>query len=163
MSGASNTTNWLPELREGRDGIPQIIRLVNQLRRRVIGSSPGMGVAWFSTAIGRGDILSSGTSGAEVIGLQFELPTAFPAFTINFAGFVADSASAGVFRIRLGGTRGVAAGGTVVATLNASAPGFVSASVNAPVTANLQTLVTMTLQSTVGHTAQFANGSVLLN
>lgn len=156
-------TTWLPEIHEGVDGMPQVIKLLNQLRRRVIGSAAGMGVAWFSTAIGRGDTLSSGTSGAEVIGLQFQLPTAFPAFNMNFAGEVADSGSGGVFRIRMGGSIGVAASGAIIATLNASAPGFVYATTTVPVTLNTATLITMTLQSTAGQTAKFSNGFVLGN
>lgn len=156
-------TNFLPELHEGRDGNREIIKLVNQLRRRLLGSSPGTGAAWFSTAIGRGDTLTSGTTGMEVIGLQFRLPTAFPQFTLNFAGEVADSASAGVFRVRLGGVSGSATSGTVVATLNASAPAFTYATTSVPITLNTQTLVTVTLQSTVGHTAQFREGFVLGN
>ena len=156
-------TAWLPEIHEGRDGLPQIIKLLNQLRRKLIGYAPGAGVAWFSTAIGRGDALSSGTSGAEVIGLQFQLPTAFPSFNLNFAGEVKDTASAGVFRVRLGGTLGVATSGTVVATLNASSTSYTYATVTVPISANLQTLVTMTLQSAVGQTASFANGFLLGN
>jgi antitoxin (DNA-binding transcriptional repressor) of toxin-antitoxin stability system len=156
-------TQWLPELHDGVDKMPQVIKLVNQLRRRVMGSAAGFGVAWWSTAIGRGDTLTSGTSGAEVIGLQFHLPTAFPQFTVNFAGEVKDSASAGVFRIRKGGTVGIAASGTVIATLNASSTGFVYATTSALVSLNTDTLITMTLQSTVGHTASFANGFVLGN
>lgn len=162
MSG-SNSTAWLPELREGRDGPSQIIRLVNQLRRRVIGTSPGSGVAWWSTAIGRGDTLSSGTSGAEVIGLQFQLPTVFPSFMLNFAGNVKDTGSDGVFRIRLGGTMGVATSGAIAAALHASSTSYAYATVSAPITANLQTLVTMTLQSTVGQSASFATGFALGN
>lgn len=156
-------TNWLPELHEGKDGEREIIKLVNQLRRRVIGYAPGSAAAWFSTAIGRGDTLTTPTDGSEVIGLQFRIPTAFPQFTMNFAGEVADSGSAGVFRIRLGGTSGVAASGAIVATLNAAAAGFVYATTSVPVTLNTQTLVTMTLQSTVGHKAQFREGFVLGN
>lgn len=156
-------TGWLPELNEAKDGKTELYKLVNQLRRRVIGSAAGMGVAWFSTAIGRGDTLTSGVSGAEVIGLQFQLPTAFPQFNMNFAGNVKDSASAGVFRIRLGGVMGVAASGTIVATLNASTTGYQYATTTVPVTLNTATLVTMTLQSAVGQTASFANGFCLGN
>lgn len=156
-------TNPPPELNVAKDGKEPLYKLVNWLRRRVAGYGPGLGSAWFSTAVGRGDTLTSGTSGAEVIGLQFELPTAFPAFTMNFAGNVKDTAGAGVFRVRLGGTLGVAAGGAVVATLNASTASYVYATVAAPVTANLQTLVTMTLQSAVGQTASFVGGFILGN
>lgn len=156
-------TVWLPELNVAKDGKEPLYKLVNQLRRRVIGSSMGSGVAWWSTAIGRGDSLSSGTTGAEVIGLTFQLPTVFPAFVMNFSGEVKDTGSAGVFRIRLGGTVGVATSGTVVATLNASTTSFVYATTSVSVTLNTATLVTMTLQSAVGKTATFANGFCLGN
>jgi antitoxin (DNA-binding transcriptional repressor) of toxin-antitoxin stability system len=150
-------------LNEARDGKTQEYKVINWLLRRVRGYAPGQAAAWWSTAIGRGDVLTSGTSGAEVIGLTFQLPTAFPSFNLNFAGEVKDSASGGVFRVRLGGTVGVATSGTVVATLTASSTSYVYATVTVPISANLQTLVTMTLQSTAGHTASFANGFLLGN
>lgn len=156
-------TNPPPELNVAKDGKEQAYKLINWLRRRVVGYAPGLGAAWFATAIGRGDGIPSRADGVELIGLQFHLAVAYPAFSLNFAGEVADSGSGGVFRIRLGGTWGVANSGTAVATLNASAPGFVYATTTVPITANLETLVTMTVQSTVGHTAQFRGGSVVGN
>ena len=152
-------------LKEYRSDEREVFTLVNALRRAFLQFTAGgaTGLALFSTPIGRGDVLSSGTGGAEVIGLSFQLPIVYTKFTLNFAGEVADSASAGIFRIRMGGTYGVATSGTVVATINASAPGFVYAATPANVTGNTSTLVQMTLQSTAGHTAQFREGFILGN
>lgn len=153
-------TNWLPALNEAKDGKREIVKLVNQLRRKLMGTSPGSGLALFSTAIGRGDVIRSLTDGNEVIGLSFQLPVVYSAFTISFSGEIADSGSGGIFRIRMGGTYGIASSGTVIATLNASAATFVVASVITPVTSNPATLLQMTVQSTVGNTAQFREGFV---
>jgi hypothetical protein len=160
---APNTTTWLPELREGRDGISQIIRLVNQLRRRVIGNSSGATAALFSTAIGRGDVLATTTAGTELVGLPFVLPVVYPSFTVNFSGVVEDTASNGIFRIRMGGTYGLA-DGTEIIRFTATSTGFTSrAATPVLVTGNTSTLVQMTLQSTVGNTARFKGGSLVFN
>src|SRR4051812_33230676 len=134
-------TNPPPELNEARDGKTQLFKLVNWLRRRVVGYAPGLGSAWWSTAIGRGDVLVSVTTGVEVIGLQLQLPTAFPSFMLNFSGEASDTAGTGVLRVRLGGTVGLA-DGTVSATINVTSTGFGNYSTSAPITGNLQTLVT---------------------
>lgn len=155
-------TQYLPELHEGRDGITQIIKLVNQLRRRLMGTGPGTAAAWWSTAIGRGDALSSVTSGVEVIGLQLQLPAAFAAFTLNLSGEASDTAGTGILRVRLGGTVGLTDGVTA-ATINVTSVGFGNYSVSTPITANLQTLVTFTLQSAAGQTTRFKNGFLLGN
>lgn len=160
---APNTVTWLPELKEGRDGPSQIIRLVNQLRRRLIGSSTSGGVSLFSTAIGRGDTLTTLTDGVELIGLSFVLPVVYSSFTINFGGEASDSASDGIFRVRLGGSYGVT-NGTEIARFTATSTGFQPYS-SPPflVTGNTSTLIQMTLQSTVGHKAQFKGGFLVGN
>lgn len=151
-------------LSEARSDKREEYELINALRRAVLSlTGGGAGLSLFSTAIGRGDGLTTLTDGNEVIGLQFHLPAVYSSFTVNFAGEVTDSASNGVFRIRMGGTWGVASSGVVVATLTASTTGFVYTTVEATVVSNTQTLLTMTLQSTFGHKAQFRGGGVSLN
>ena len=160
---APNTTTWLPELREGRDGLSQIIRLVNQLRRRVIGNSSGATAGLFSTAIGRGDTLSTTTSGVELVGLPFVLPVVYPSFTIHFGGQASDTGSNGIFRIRMGGTFGLT-DGTEIARFTATTTGFQSYSATPNlITGNTSTLVQMTLQSTPGNTAKFRAGFLVGN
>lgn len=158
---APNTTTWLPELREGRDGIPQIIRLVNQLRRRLIGGPAGSGgVALFSTAIGRGDTLTTLTNGVELVGLPFVMPVIYPTFTLSFGGQAEDTGSNGVFRLRLGGTFGLT-DGVEILRITATTTGFQTYQATpALVTGNTANLIQMTLQSTPGNTAKFRGGSL---
>lgn len=155
-------TNPPPELNVAKDGKEQAYKLINWLRRRVVGYGPGLGSAWWSTAIGRGDTLASVTTGIEVVGLQLQLPAAFPAFTMNFSGEASDTAGTGILRVRLGGTIGLT-DGAVAATINVTSTGFGNYSTSAPITGNLQTLVTMTLQSVAGQTTHFKNGFLLGN
>lgn len=143
--------------------MPQIIRLVNQLRRRAIGGTIGTGTALFSTAIGRGDTLSTLTNGVEVIGLSFVLPVVYPSFTISFGGQASDTGSHGIFRIRSGGTYGLT-DGTEISRITATSTSF--ATYNAAplfVSGNTSTLIQMTLQSTNGNTAKFRAGFMVGN
>lgn len=153
-----------PPVIENRSDERQVFALLNALRAGFIAITGGgaNGLALFSTAIGRGDVLKTQTNGVEVVGLPFQLPKVYPAFTINFSGEIADSGSAGFFRIRAGGTYGNT-DGVVIATMNASAPGFAYAMASVSVTSNTATLIQMTLQSTVGHTAQFREGFIIGN
>jgi len=160
---APNTVTWLPELHEGRTTTSQIIRLVNQLRRRVIGNSSGATSALFSTAIGRGDVLTTPTNGVELIGLAFVLPVVYPSFTVNFSGEAKDTANNGIFRIRIGGTYGLT-DGVEITRFTATTTGFLPYSATPQlITGNTSTLVQMTLQSTNGNTASFKGGSLVWN
>ena len=157
---APNTTTWLPELREGRDGLSQIIRLVNQLRRRVIGNASGATAALFSTAIGRGDTLATLTNGVELVGLPFITPVVYPTFTIGFGGQIEDTGSNGIFRLRLGGSYGLTDGVEIV-RITATSTGFQTVQATPVlVTGNTANLIQMTLQSTPGNTARFRGGSL---
>jgi hypothetical protein len=151
-------------LTENRSDEREVFDLVNALRRAVMQLTAGgsSGLALFSTAIGRGDGLTTKTDGVELVGLPFALPAVYPAFTINLGGYVNDSASNGTFRIRTGGTYGVA-DGTVIATMHATSTGFTYKEVSAVVTGNTETLIQMTLQSTVGHIALFKGGFLIGN
>lgn len=155
----ANTTNFLPELREGRDDLAWTQRVVNQLRKRVIGTSPGSGASLFSSIIGRGDVATTKADGVELVVIPFETPVLYSAFTLTLAGEAQDSGSAGVARIRLGGTYGLT-DGVVVLTVPITSAGFARISGSASIAANLATLVQVTLQSTVGQTAKFRGGGL---
>lgn len=154
-------TQWLPELHDGRDNWSVAVKLINQLRRRVIGSATGGSLSLFSTAIGRGDLLATQTSGVELIGLSFFLPYVYPSFTCAFSGQANDTASNGIFRIRLGGTFGLT-DGVEIARITATSTGFTTYEATPQlVTGNTSNLIQFTLQSSVGNTARWRGGSVV--
>ena len=137
-----------------------VIRLVNQLRKKAIGGNAGTTASLFSTAIGRGDGLSTTTSGVELIGLSFITPTIYSSFTLNFGGQVEDTASNGIFRLRLGGTWGATDGTEVVRIAATSASYQTEEAASVLITNNTSNLIQMTLQSTFGNTARFRGGSL---
>lgn len=153
-------TTWLPELNESRDGKREAYKLINQLRRRVMGGSSAGGLSLFSTVIGRGDALSTKTDGVELIGLAFFTPYVYPSFTCAFSGRAEDTASDGIFRIRAGGTFGLT-DGTEIGRITATTTSFAAyESVPQLVNANTANLFQFTLQSSVGNTARWQGGAL---
>jgi len=137
-------TQWLPELHQGRDGETQLYKLVNQLRRKMMGGSVGGGLALFSSALGRGDVSSTTSGNEDVFILQMQLPSVFPAFSFSM-GCMLLSASAGspTVRARLGGTWG-AFDGTVIASVGLPAGTPINTLTDVSTTGNLVTLNTAT-------------------
>lgn len=144
-------------LSEKRSDEREVFTLVNALRRALLLLTAGgdAGFALFSTAIGRGDGLTS--TGAELIGINFYLPVAYDTFAVNLSGTAQDSGSAGTLRLRMGGTYGLV-DGAVILTLPVGSTGFQEVAGQANVTGNTETLMKMTVQASPGHILNFKGG-----
>jgi hypothetical protein len=156
-----------PALVERRDDERAVFLLVNALRRRLVdltNPSGGSAAAILSMRIGRGDSFQSST-GAELIIDEFELPVAVAAFSVTLAGRASSASGTATFRVRLGGTDGVATDGTVIATALAAATSIQRIASAPTVVSNgaLTTLVKITGQSAAGHLAVFRAGTLALN
>lgn len=159
---APNTTTWLPKLREGRDGYSQMVRLINQLRDRIMGGSGGVpGLALFSTALGRGDSTTTTSGNEDTFILEWQLPDVYPSFQFSLGGMLLSAAGSPIVRVRLGGTWG-AFDGTVIATINPAVAPLVLTNVSTDgnlVTGNTATIIKITLQAaSAGHKATWVGG-----
>lgn len=140
--------------------------LLNALRKAFLALTAGGGssLAIFSTVLGRGDLAADSSGNEIIVQPVFELPAVFAAFTINFACQGADAGSAGIFRVRLGGTYGNL-DGSVICSMSAPSPAFQRcAAVPASVAGNTKTLIQVTMQSSgAGKKIQMRGASLLVN
>ncbi len=144
-------------LSENRSDKREEYELINALRRAILQLTAGgtSGFALFSTAIGRGDALTS--TGAELVGINFYLPQVFDTFAVNLSGTAMDTGLNGTLRVRMGGTYGLV-DGTVVLSVPVLSAGFQNVAGQANVTGNTEALMKMTLQASAAHSLTFKGG-----
>jgi hypothetical protein len=159
-----DATTLPPALIERRSREREVFLLVNALRRRAQGGQPTGSGALLSMRIGRGDVFKD-SSGNELIIDQFEMPIAVGSFGVTFAGRGSSVSGSAIFRVRLGGTDGLATDGVVIAEIVAASPSIQRIATTPAVVTNtaFATLIKITGQSTAGHQAQFRNGTLALN
>jgi hypothetical protein len=161
-------TNWLPELHDGKDPYSPVgIKLINQLRRRILGGSVGLGLALFSSALGRGDSTNTTSGNEDQFILQMQLPSVFPTFSFSMGCMLLSSTTGSpTVRARIGGSWNVF-DGNIIASFGfpVGTPANTlahSSTTGNLVTLNTGTLLKLTLQSAAPGVKATAVGSFVI-